>query len=145
MLWASVSEKPTRASAEYLNGDFRAVSRPSSSDALPADDVEHLVAFLLHQLLRPGLQVEPEQGLGVRGPHVEVPVLGVYRDPVQVRDLALRRESLLQLLQLDGHVRNGRVQFAREEVALPVRTEDLRQRLTLARDKLEHEEEGNHP
>src|SRR5204863_3880173 len=31
MPWASVSEKPTRVSAEYLNGGLRSVTRPSSS------------------------------------------------------------------------------------------------------------------
>ena len=46
--------------------------------------VEHLVALPLHLLLRARLEVEAQQRLGVRGAHVEVPVVVVDRDPVEV-------------------------------------------------------------
>src|SRR3972149_11656905 len=44
---ASVSEKPTRASAEYLNGGLRSVRRPSSRVMPPM----LLLALSLHQLV----------------------------------------------------------------------------------------------
>ena len=68
-------------------------SRRSRPSLLAANQREHLVALALHQLRRARLEVEPQQRLGVRGPHVEVPVLGVDRDPVEVRDVALARRS----------------------------------------------------
>src|SRR5829696_5070204 len=134
---ASVSEKPTRVSAESLNGGFRSVSRPASS----TDDVEHLVPLLLHQLLRTGLEIEAQERLRVRRADVEVPVVRVDGDPVEVRDLALRAEALLQLLELERHVGNRSVQLAGNEVAVAVRAEDLGELLAPSRDELEHQEE----
>src|SRR5262245_31812038 len=108
MPWASVSEKPTRASAEYLNGGFRSVARPSSR----TDDMEHLVALALHQLFGARLEVQPQQRLRVRRPHVEVPVLRVQRDAVEIGHPALVGEPLLELRELRVDVRDGSVQLA---------------------------------
>ena len=52
---------------------------------LTADQLEHLVALLLHVLAGDErLEVQPQQRLGVRGPHVEVPVVVVDRDAVEL-------------------------------------------------------------
>src|SRR5215218_8114927 len=49
MPWASVSEKPTRVSDEYLNGGLRSVSRPSSS--------------VTRRMLRRRLRCRPEEAV----------------------------------------------------------------------------------
>src|SRR5438874_6857354 len=54
---------------------------------------------------------------------------------------ALRRVPLLELLQLERNVRDGRVDLAGEEVALPKGGEELRQLSAAFREELEHEEE----
>src|SRR5574337_435402 len=76
--WCRCRWYSTRASAEYLNGGRRSVARPSSSESVTrrsyarsktrsgANQLEHLVALLLHQRKGHGLEVEAQQGLGVR-------------------------------------------------------------------------------
>src|SRR5262245_3713502 len=51
-----------------------------------SNQVEHLVAPVLHRALVERLEVEPEQRLGVRRADIEVPVVEVDRDPVEMRD-----------------------------------------------------------
>ena len=63
------------------------------------------------------------------GRDVEVPVLALHGDAVEVGDLTLAAEALLELLQLDGHVVDRRVDLAGDEVALAVGAEDLGERL----------------
>ena len=106
-----------------------AVRRASNAARLRAISAEHLVALVLHQLLRARLEVQAEQRLGVRRAHVEVPVVRVDRHAVEVRDRALPPEPLLELLQLHGDVRDRCVELAGEEVALAVRREELGQLL----------------
>ena len=54
------------------------------------DQAQDLVPLRLHVLARDQrLEVEPQQRLGVRGPHVEVPVGVVDRDAVEPADLAV--------------------------------------------------------
>src|SRR3954451_10783381 len=54
------------------------------------DEIEHLVAPPLHGLLCDnGLEGHAQERLGVRGPHVEVRVLVVHRDPVDAVQLAV--------------------------------------------------------
>ena len=92
----------------------RSKNRPSPhgsqiSYGVPSvEELEDVVALALHELLRERLEVQPEQRLGVRRAHVQVPVLGLDRDPVQVRNLALGAEPFLDLLQLRRHPRPGR-------------------------------------
>src|SRR4249919_84123 len=128
---ASVSENPTRVSDENLNGGLRSVTRPSSRSITrhakrrvvgpgSVEKLEDLVALAFHQLFRERLEVEPEQRLRVRRPHVQMPVLGLDRDPVQVRDLALGAEALLDLLELHGDVRHRNVDLTGQEEALAV-------------------------
>ena len=66
-----------------------------------------------------------------------MPVLGVHRQAVEVGDGALGAEALLQLLQLQRHIVDGRVQLAGDEVALAVRRQDLRELLASLGDELE--------
>ena len=71
-----------------------------------ADQAEHLVALLRHVLGGDErLEVEPQQRLGVRRAHVEVPVVVVDRDPVEVRPTrrrsSARRSRPSALLVLD--------------------------------------------
>ena len=57
---------------------------------LAADQLQHLVPLGLHVLARDQrLQVEPQERLGVGGPHVQVPVVVVDRDAVEPADLAV--------------------------------------------------------
>ena len=59
-----------------------------------ADDPQDLVAPALHVLLRDErLEAQPQQRLGVRRAHVEVPVVVVDRDAVEVADRARRRSA----------------------------------------------------
>ena len=59
------------------------VARDSAA-GLKTDHAEHLVTAALHVLARgQRLQAQPQQRLGVRGAHVEVPVVVVDRDPVE--------------------------------------------------------------
>ncbi len=93
---------------------------------------------------RERFEVQPQQRLGVRRAHVEVPVVGLDREPVEMRHLPRRAEPLLQLLQLQRDVRDRRVDLAREEVVLAKRREELRQLLPARRDQLEHQQERDH-
>src|SRR5436189_136759 len=86
-----------------------------------------------YSIARARLEVQAQERLRVRGPHVHVPVGCVDRDPVQVRDRALAAEPLLQLLELQRHVGDGCVQLAGDEVTLAVRPQDLRELLPLPR------------
>src|SRR5215211_1459838 len=138
---ASVSEKPTRVSDEYLKGGLRVVGRPSSS----TNDVEHLVALALHQLFGARLEVQPQQRLRVRRADVEVPILRVDGDSIQVRDASLRAEPLLELRELRLDIGHRRVELARDEVTPAERPQDLAQLLALPGDELEHEQERDHP
>ena len=61
--------------------------------------------------------------------------------PSRWRDRALRAEALLQLLELQRHVVDRRVDLAGDEVALAVRGEDLGEPPAALRDQLEHEQE----
>ena len=73
-----------------------------------------------------------------------MPVVEVDRDPVEVRDAtAFCRVALLQLLQLERHVGDGRVDLAGQEEALAVRPQELRELRPALRDELEHDEERN--
>src|SRR6266404_5276747 len=110
-------------------------------EPLAPNEVEYLVALLLHQLLRARFEIQSQQRLRVRRTHVEMPVAGVYRDPVEMRDLALGRISLLQLLQLQRGVRHRGVQLAGDEVLGPERGENLRELSSVLRDQLEHQQE----
>src|SRR5919201_82005 len=65
-----------------------------------ADQLEHLVAPPLHLLPRARLEVQPQERLGVRRSHVEVPAVGLDGDAIEVRDLPFAGVALLQLLQL---------------------------------------------
>ena len=66
----------------------------------------------------------------------------VDRDAVEVRDpAALGGVALLDLLQLARHVRDRRVDLARDEEVLAERPQDLGQLLAALRDQLEHEQE----
>src|SRR3954451_6602423 len=94
-------------------------TRSGAGRASRPDQGEYLVALLLHQLLRARFEVEPQQRLRVRGPHVEVPVVRVDGDAVEMGDGSFRRVALLQLLQLEGDIRDGRVQLAGDEVRRP--------------------------
>src|SRR4051794_28035143 len=108
------------------------------------DQGEHLIALLLHQRLGARLEVQAEERFRVRGADVHVPVLGLDREPVEVRDAALSAEALLQLLQLDRDVRDTRVDLAGEEVARAELREDLAQLPAARRHELEHEQERDH-
>ena len=90
------------------------------------DRRQHLVALRLHQLARARLEVQPEQRLRVRRADVEVPVVGVDGDPVEVADRPLVGVRSLSSWSW-RHVRHRRVQLTRDEVALPVRGEELRE------------------
>src|SRR3712207_3736216 len=96
------------------------LARPSS-----AEDAEHLVPLPLHQPRIERLEVEAEKGLGVRRAEVQVPVLGGDLQPVDVRDPPFASEPLLHLLELQRDVVDAGVQLAGDEVALPVRAEQL--------------------
>ena len=64
----------------------RAPARPPRRRRSRADQREHLVAAALHVLVRhQRLEAQAQQRLGVRRPHVEVPVVVVDRDAVQAR------------------------------------------------------------
>src|SRR6266516_2667068 len=144
--FGSSGRRPTRRAPNTSGSSTEGMSScqtpsPTCRSRLRSDQVEYLVALAFHQLLRARLEVQAQQRLGVRRADVEVPVVRVDRDAVEVRDLALGRVPLLQFLQLDRNVGDGRVQLTREEVARAVRLEDLRQLAALLRDELEHEQE----
>ncbi len=110
-----------------------------------SDQSEHLVTPALHVLRRDQrLEVETQEGLGVRRAHVEVPVLVVHRDAVEVGDLAVR-VVLLDLAHLGLLVAHLGVDLARDEVLRPVGLEHLRQRLALDRQQLEDQQGGDAP
>ena len=77
----------------------RMAQRDAASAALPigtagpnllaADDREHLVAPLLHDLRRDAFEIQAQQRLGVGGPDVEVPVGELRRDAVELVDVAV--------------------------------------------------------
>src|ERR1051325_6845754 len=115
-----------------------------TSNRLAANEVEQLVPLALHRFLRPCLEVEPEQGLGVGRPHVHVPVVRVDRETVEVPDAALRSEALLELAQLRVDVGDTRVDLTADEVALAERAQDLRQPHAFLRDELEHQQKRDH-
>ena len=79
---------------------------------------QDLVAAALHVLAGDErLEVEPQQRLGVGGPHVEVPLGVVDRDPVEVGDLAVGAVALDDLLHLRRRVVDLGVDLAGDEVA----------------------------
>src|SRR5258707_532766 len=97
-----VTRRASRKAA--IQAEDMTASSDTTLGVLGADECEHLVALCLHQLLRARLQVEAEQRLGVRGADVQMPVGGLDREPVEVRDPALRTEALLELLELERNV-----------------------------------------
>src|SRR5919109_3790709 len=108
-----------------------------------ADRLEHLVALLRHVLGRyDRLQIQPEERLGVRGPHVEVPVLVVDRDAVEPRHLAVRVAlgELAHLALLVGHLG---VDLAGYEVPLPQLSQQLAHSPLLERQQLQDQESGD--
>src|SRR3954464_353387 len=67
-----------------------ASARASSGVTSGADQLEHRVAPGLHVLAGDKrLEIEAQQGLGIGGADVEMPVWVVDRDAVQPRDLGL--------------------------------------------------------
>ena len=118
-----------------------AVGHVPELDRHALDHLEDFVALALHQLLRARLEVQAQEGLRVRGPHVHVPVLGVDRDTIQVADPALLAEALLQLLQLRGHVGHRGVQLAGDEVRVSEGPQDLGELLPALREELQHQQE----
>src|SRR5919197_995121 len=118
-------------------------ARAARARGLASNYVQDFVPLALHQLAGARLEVQAQERLRVGGPHVHVPVGRVDRDAVQVRDLALAAEALLQLLELQRHVRDRRVQLAGDEVALAVGLQDLRELPALLRHELQHEQEGD--
>src|SRR5215210_3990238 len=75
--------------------------RLERADRLALYELEQFVAVLLHGLAVAGLDVEAEEGLGVRGTEVEPPVPVVDGEAVEVVDLrvVVLRVVLLHLLQ----------------------------------------------
>ena len=71
-----------------------------------------------------GLEVEPQQRLGVRAAHVEVPVVVVDGDAVELGDAAVP-VALLEPGEGARHVVHLRVDLARDVVALAQRGQDL--------------------
>src|SRR3954467_11232357 len=89
------------------------------------DDAQHLIAPARHVLLGDErLERQAQQRLGVRGAHVEVPVLVVDRDAVDVGDLAVR-VALLDLAHLRAGVGDLGVDLARDEVLRAERRQQL--------------------
>src|SRR3954447_22782579 len=130
---SSISQQLTRPT---MNG----VGMASPWMPSGTDEIEHLVAPPLHVLRGDdGLEVQPQQRLGVRGPHVEVPVLVVDGDAVEAVELAVgvRRGDLLHLRVLVGDLG---VDLTRDEVLLAQRREQLGHRLALLGEQLEDEE-----
>ena len=71
-------------------------------------------------------------------------VVEVDGDAVEVRDPPARRcVALLDLLQLQRHVGDRRVDLAGEEVLVAERRQQLGQLRLRSRDELEHDEERN--
>ena len=105
-----------------------------------ADQRQHLVAAALHVLLRDErLEAQAQQRLGVRGPHVEVPVVVVDRDAVEgvLAGVGVALGDLGELRLLVGDLA---VDLAGDEVALAVGREQRRERPALARAELEHQQ-----
>src|SRR5499427_10271246 len=73
--------------------------------ALAADQRQHLVALSLHQRRRRRLEIEAQQRLGVRRPHVEVPVVVRDRQAVELVLTAVGefRRDLIELVRHVGH------------------------------------------
>src|SRR3954447_15956126 len=102
-----------------------AAPKRSSLTGLGADQGEYLVPLLLHVVARDErLEVEPQERLGVRRAHAEVPVGVVHGHAVEVRDLAVG-PALLDLAHLPLLVRPLGVDLAGDEVALPERCEQF--------------------
>src|SRR4051812_42194309 len=109
------------------------------------DEIEHLVPPPLHVLLRDdGLEVQPQERLGVGGPDVEVPVLVVDGDPVEAVEFAVRG-PIGDLGHLRVLVGDLRVDLAGDEVLPAQRLDELEHRLALHRQKLEDEERRERP
>ena len=67
-----------------------------------------------------------------------MPVLELEGDAVQVRDAGcLAAVTLLELLELQGHIGDSQVDLPRDEVALTERRQQLRQPSAAARDELQ--------
>src|SRR3954447_6309261 len=104
------------------------------------DDAQHLIAPARHVLLGDErLERQAQQRLGVRGAHVEVPVLVVDRDAVDVRDLAVA-VALLELAHLRRAVGDLGVDLAGDEVGRAVRLEQLAELLLLVGELLEDQQ-----
>src|SRR4051812_46821763 len=110
-------------------------SRRSSCVSVGPDQSQDLIGLLAEQLVGPGFHVQSQQRLGVARPHVEPPVVELYRQPVEpvLPPVAVRRRDLLDLPPLVG---DGRVDLARRAVAME-RRDDLRERALGLRELLE--------
>ena len=105
-----------------------------------SDQREYFVSLCLHVLARDHrLQVEPQEGLGVRWPDVEVPVRIVDGDPVEPGDLGVG-VALGQGVHLGVLVGDLGVDLAGDEVALVKGADELGQRPAGDREQLEHEQ-----
>src|SRR3712207_5692543 len=118
---------------------------PTLATASRPDERDDFIPLALHELAVERLEVEPKERLGVRGADVEVPVVRGHLEAVDVRDVALTAETLLDLLELERDVGDGRIQLAGQEVALAERAEKLGQRAPALRDDLQHEERRDRP
>src|SRR3954451_15289429 len=108
-----------------------------------ADHAEQLVAPALHvHLGHERLERQPQQRLGIRRAHVEVPVGVVDREAVEVGDLAVG-EALLELGHLRLAVLDLGVDLARDEVLRAQRLEQLAHLLALDRELLEDQQRGD--
>src|SRR5687768_1647926 len=87
-------------------------------------DGQHRVAATLHVLPRVGLEVQPQQRLGVGRPDVEVPVVVVHRDPVELR-YARVPVARLDARQGRRRVVDLRVYLSRDVIPLTQRGQDL--------------------
>ncbi len=112
-----------------LAGHERISSRTSSRAALHVLDGDER------------LEAQPQQRLGVRRAHVEVPVLEVDADAVEVADLgALRGVLRGDVRHLGLGVVDGRVDLAGDEVGRAVGLEQLAEALAARRQQLEHQQ-----
>src|SRR3954453_12553148 len=129
----------TIAAARTLISPFRvAIARAGST---VADDGPAPAPLAPHQLRGTSLEVQPQERLGVRRPDVHVPVVGIDGDSVEMAHPPFGAEAVLDLLELARHIGDGRVQLARDEVALAEGPQDRGESFALLGDPLEHEQE----
>src|SRR5436190_18155992 len=103
---------------------FLLVPRIGRLESRAPNETQNLRRLLLQELARPGLHVQPEQGLRVRGPHVEPPVVVLHGQAVQAV-LPSVREPPRQLLDLPVLVGDLGVDLAGVEIP-PERRQQLR-------------------